>query len=260
MAWSSVKHVHEASEMNALHRSTMEDEHRFIDSFLSTDEKSGFFAVYDGHGGRGVVDYLKTALERNIRTELEYERENRGVEECLIAAYLISDIETSRENLLLSGSTAATCLVLSEHNERVLYSANVGDTRAVLSRGGDALRVTFDHKASEQQEIKRIEASGGFVRGKRVLGVLTVTRSFGDHTMKNLILAKPYISSIRLTSKDDILIIACDGVWDVFSDQEAIDFVRSALERRVTNVAAALVKQCIEKGTTDNVTVLVIEL
>ena len=260
MPWSSVRRVHEACEMNAVHRSAMEDEHRVVDSFLPTDSRSGFFAVYDGHGGRGVVDYLKTGLERNIRTELEYERDVRGVEECLTSAFLISDIETSRENLLLSGSTAATCVVLTENNDRMLYSANVGDTRAILSRDGTAIRITFDHKANEQAEIKRIEAAGGFVRGKRVLGVLTVTRSFGDHTMKNLVLARPFTSAYRLTPEDDILLIACDGVWDVFSDQEAIDFVRTALAQGMENVANALVKQCLERGTTDNVTVLVIEL
>jgi len=247
--------------MNASHRSAMEDEHRVVDGFLPEDRKSGFFAVYDGHGGRGVVDYLKSALEKNILTELGYERNVRGVEECLASAYLISDIETSKENLLLSGSTAATCLILNEGKERMLYSANVGDTRAVLSRGGTALRVTFDHKANEQAEVKRIEAAGGFVRGKRVLGVLTVTRSFGDHTLKNLVLARPYTSSLKLNPTDDVLIVACDGLWDVFEDQEAIDYVRSTLRSDPQgNVAEALVRQAIERGTTDNVTVLVIEL
>jgi serine/threonine protein phosphatase PrpC len=260
MPWTSVKRVHQACEMNAMHRSSMEDEHRVIDKFLPEDETSAFFAVYDGHGGRGVVDFLKTGLERNIKDELGFERSLRGVEECLTSAFLLSDIETAKENLLLSGSTAAICLILSENGEKILYSANVGDTRAVLSEGGKAQRVTFDHKASEQEEIKRIEASGGFVRSKRVLGVLTVTRSFGDHTMKNLVLAKPYTSSVRLNSQHDVLLLACDGVWDVFSDQEAMDFVRQAIASGAHDVAAALVQQCIEKGTTDNVTALVIEL
>lgn len=246
--------------MNAVHRISMEDEHRCIDKFLPNEETSGFFAVYDGHGGRGIVDYLKTGLERNVKEELQYERDTRGVEECLVSAFLMSDIETARDNLLVSGSTAAVCLILREKGERMLYSANVGDTRAVLSSGGAAVRVTFDHKASEQEEIKRIEAAGGFVRSKRVLGVLTVTRSFGDHSMKNLVLARPYTSKVRLEPQHDLLILACDGVWDVFSDQEAVDFVREALRNGVADVADALVKQCIEKGTTDNVTAIVIEL
>ena len=78
--------------------------------------------------------------------------------------------------------------------------------------------------------------------------------------MKSLVLAKPYTSSVRLRPEHDVLIIACDGVWDVFSDQEALDFVRQAIANGTEDVAAALVQQCIEKGTTDNVTALVIEL
>ena len=83
-----------------------------------------------------MVDYLKTALERNFLTELEYafnsENGSRSVEEAFASAYLISDIETSRENLMVSGSTAVTCLLRMEGERRVLYSANVGDTRLVL--------------------------------------------------------------------------------------------------------------------------------
>lgn len=259
--WRSVQRVHEACEMNPIHRTSMEDEHRALDSFLAQDERSGFFAVYDGHGGRGVVDYLKNGLEKAILTELDYERDARGVEECLISAFLICDIETSRENLLVSGSTAATCLLINENNKRMLYSANVGDTRAVLARkGGEAVRVTFDHKASEMQEVKRVEASGGFIRGKRLQGVLTVTRSFGDHSLKKYVLARPFTSATQLTSDDDVLLIACDGVWDVFTDQEAIDFVRDVLARGEPDVAQLLVNECLTRGTTDNVTALVIEL
>lgn len=260
---SCVKRVHEASEMNAVHRSAMEDEHRVIDSyFLPNQPESGYFAVYDGHGGRGVVDYLKTNLERTIREELSLENDQRSVEECLTSAFLISDIETSRENLLLSGSTAATCLVVKEKNDRVLYVANVGDTRVVLARKGKAKRLTYDHKANEPLEVRRIENSGGFVRGKRVMGVLTVSRAFGDHTIKDYILARPYTSTTVVDEEhDEFLIVACDGVWDVFEDQEAVDLVSEALgDQGTTNVAQKLVSKCIDRGTTDNVTALVIEL
>lgn len=53
---------------------------------------------------------------------------------------------------------------------RVLYTANVGDARAVLCRGGKAVRLTYDHKGSDVQEAKRITDAGGFVMNNRVNG------------------------------------------------------------------------------------------
>jgi protein phosphatase PTC1 len=66
---------------------------------------------------------------------------------------------------------------------KALLRHDVGDSIAVLSMGGTALRLSFDHKTSESSEAQRISQCGGFVRGKRVAGVITVSRSFGDHLM-----------------------------------------------------------------------------
>lgn len=57
-------------EMNPRRRSTMEDCHRVI-SALGDDESLSYFGVYDGHGGRQIVDFLDEALEQNISKELK---------------------------------------------------------------------------------------------------------------------------------------------------------------------------------------------
>lgn len=54
---------------------------------------------------------------------------------------------------------------------RILYTANAGDARAVLCRGGKAIRLTYDHKGSDKQEAKRIMDAGGFVMSGRVNGM-----------------------------------------------------------------------------------------
>ena len=95
---------------------------------------------------------------------------------------------------------------------RVLYAANAGDARAVLCRGGEALRLTYDHKGSDAQESKRIMDAGGFVMNNRVNGVLAVTRSLGDSAMKDFVVGAPYTTETELSSHDEFLIIACDGV------------------------------------------------
>ena len=109
---------------------------------------------------------------------------------------------------------------------RALYTANVGDARAVLSRGGKAVRLTYDHKGSDPQEVKRITDAGGFVLNQRVNGVLAVTRALGDASVKQFVSGSPYTTETTLGDDDTQLIIACDGLWDVCSDQQAVDLIK----------------------------------
>ena len=134
------------------------------------------------------ISHCRALLCDPIGRAHEVGGKRRSVADCLTCAYLLTDIETSKKNLMVSGSTSVSCLLMpTDHaggDGRVLYTANVGDSRAVLCRGGRAVRLSYDHKASDAAEQKRIEGSGGFVLRRRVLGILSVSRSFGDHALK----------------------------------------------------------------------------
>ncbi|EJD51682.1 protein serine/threonine phosphatase 2C [Auricularia subglabra TFB-10046 SS5] len=141
---------------------------------------------------------------------------------------------------------------------RVLYTANAGDARAVLCRAGKAVRLTYDHKGSDRQEAKRIMDAGGFVMNNRVNGVLAVTRALGDSSMKEFVVGAPYTTETELSDEDEFLIIACDGLWDVAEDQQAVDLVRSVHDAQ--EASAKLLKHAMANFSTDNVTVLVVRL
>lgn len=97
--------------------------------------------------------------------------------------------------------------------QRVLYTANVGDARAVLCRDGKALRLSYDHKASDANERKRIDDAGGLVVGSRVNGVLAVTRALGDSYLKPFVTGHPFTTETQIQpDTDEFLILACDGV------------------------------------------------
>lgn len=97
--------------------------------------------------------------------------------------------------------------------QRVLYTANVGDARIVLCRGGKALRLSYDHKGSDENEGKRIANAGGLILNNRVNGVLAVTRALGDTYMKDLVTGHPYTTeTVIQPDSDEFIIIACDGV------------------------------------------------
>jgi len=150
-----------------------------------------------------------------------------------------------------------------------VYCANCGDARAILCRNGQPLALSDDHKPDRADEVKRIEAAGGFVSFKRVLGRLAVSRAFGDKEYKSgqqqLVIATPEIRVERLCAADEFLLLACDGLFDVYSNQEVCDYVRKGLQAMSPNeqdpqrVVDALVTDAIrERHSRDNVTAVLV--
>jgi protein phosphatase PTC1 len=104
-------------------------------------------------------------------------------------------------------------LIETATRQRVLYTANVGDARIVLCRNGKALRLSYDHKGSDENEGKRIANAGGLILNNRVNGVLAVTRALGDSYLKDLVTGHPYTTeTVVQPDQDEFLILACDGV------------------------------------------------
>lgn len=112
--------------------------------------------------------------------------------------------------------------------------------------------------------MKRINEAGGFIARSRVLGILAVSRSFGDHGMKDFVIADPYLSETRLSNYKDcpFLILACDGVWDVLTDQDAVELLLEVYKKQgpFDDAARLLVHTAIERGSTDNITAIVVFL
>jgi serine/threonine protein phosphatase PrpC len=79
-----------------------------------------------------------------------------------------------------------------------VYAANAGDARIVLGHNGKAERMTHDHRTDDPEEVRRIEQAGGFLFKGRVVGVLAVTRSLGDHCMKDFVIAKPFVRELTI--------------------------------------------------------------
>ena len=110
-------------------------------------------------------------------------------------------------------STMIPKLQDSASRQRVLYTANVGDARIVLCRNGKGLRLSYDHKGSDENEGKRISNAGGLILNNRVNGVLAVTRALGDAYMKDLVTGHPYTTeTVIQPDLDEFIILACDGV------------------------------------------------
>ena len=258
-----------AENKNSKFRRTMEDVHTYVKNFASRLDW-GYFAVFDGHAGiqasKWCGKHLHTIIEQNILAD-----ETRDVRDVLNDSFLAIDEEINTKLVGNSGCTAAVCVLrwelpdsvsddsmdLAQH-QRKLYTANVGDSRIVLFRNGNSIRLTYDHKASDTLEMQRVEQAGGLIMKSRVNGMLAVTRSLWDKFFDSLVVGSPFTTSVEITSEDKFLILACDGLWDVIDDQDACELIKDITEPN--EAAKVLVRYALENGTTDNVTVMVVFL
>ncbi|KAM3071878.1 mgpp2cl-1, protein phosphatase 2C-like protein 1 [Clarireedia jacksonii] len=156
-----------------------------------------------------------------------------------------------------TGEATHAKLKNSASRARVLYTANVGDARIVLCRNGKALRLSYDHKGSDENEGKRVANAGGLILNNRVNGVLAVTRALGDAYMKELVTGHPYTTeTVIQPDSDEFIILACDGLWDVCSDQEAVDLVRH--QQDPVAAAKQLVEYALSRFSTDNLSCMIV--
>ncbi|ERS98040.1 hypothetical protein HMPREF1624_04818 [Sporothrix schenckii ATCC 58251] len=153
--------------------------------------------------------------------------------------------------------TAHAKLKSNAVRQRVLYTANVGDARIILCRSGKALRLSYDHKGSDENEGRRIANAGGLVLNNRVNGVLAVTRALGDTYIKELVTGHPYTTETVIQPElDEFVIIACDGLWDVCSDQDAVNLIRNVPDP--VTAAKMLVDHALAHFSTDNLSCMVV--
>ncbi|XP_031283465.1 probable protein phosphatase 2C 9 isoform X2 [Pistacia vera] len=196
----------------------MEDFH--VAKFLQfRGHELGLFAIYDGHLGDTVPAYLQKHLFPNILKHEEFWTDPRT---SISKAYERTDqaILTHSPDLGRGGSTAVTAILI---NGQKLWVANVGDSRAVLSKGGQAIQMSIDHEPNTERGS--IEDRGGFVSNMpgdvaRVNGQLAVSRAFGDKNLKSHLRSDPDIQDADIDSDTDLLILASDGLWKLILQEK----------------------------------------
>ena len=228
-------------------RVDMEDSHTAI---LAIPElpKWSFFAVFDGHAGFKVAEYSSEHLLEVILRQETFKQLVNGdaIEDDSKIASAVKDAffeldSSMRHNadaengLDRSGSTSVCVLISPTH----FYFINCGDSRGLLCKNGEVAFATADHKPCNPLERDRIQKAGGSVMLQRVNGSLAVSRALGDYEYKSiedrgpseqLVSPEPDVTSIpRTENQDEFVVLACDGIFDVSSDDELYGFIKSRL-------------------------------
>jgi len=231
----------------------MEDAHVHILSMGPEDPSAAYFGVFDGHGGAKVAAYCANNLHRHIVRRPEYSRGE--VEEALREGFLECDRVMKNEESLKDEMAGSTAVVVLTQGSK-LWCANSGDSRCVAGVGGSARPLSFDHKPMDTKERSRIEAAGGFVEFNRVNGNLALSRAMGDFVFKmndklsqadQIVTCNPDIENAEVESDWDFVILACDGIWDVLSNQEVVDFVTTRIGQAMEpeDICEELMTRCL---------------
>ncbi|GFY89404.1 phytochrome-associated protein phosphatase type 2C [Actinidia rufa] len=225
-----------------------------LNLFSAKDVSLVFSLYFDGHLGDKVPAYLQKHLFQNILKEGEFWTDtNRSI----FKAYEKTDqaILSHSPDLGRGGSTAVTAILI---NGRQLWVANLGDSRAVLSRGGQAIQLSVDHEPNTERGS--IENRGGFVSNMpgdvaRVNGQLAVSRAFGDRNLKSHLRSDPDVTNADIDADADILILASDGLWKVVANQEAVDIAKKIKDPQ--KAAKQLVAEALDRQSKDDISCIV---
>lgn len=287
------------------YRITMEDAH---DVRISEDESLAVFGVFDGHGGKDVAELLRSRLVASIFKNLnKLLRDNKDtplsqLTKTIKNCFFEVDATLPEPAASNCGSTAIVTTILQN---RYIIVANTGDSRSILSmKGGYAKNLSFDHKPSNMGERVRIENSGGYVINSRVNEILALSRAFGDFKFKlpwlqlaapgnnnsfleqnrklvknNLVALPPelfqvtvepelMIYDLQALSLPEFVILACDGIWDCYTNNQLIGIIRKKLRDRwsLQHVTEYILNDCISMASSatgigfDNMTLLIIAI
>lgn len=261
-------------------RDHMEDRFEVLADVVNKSHPS-IFGIFDGHGGEAAADFAKAHLPEALRQKLQVferdkerdrdkdkdEKKERALPSyaSILEQQILHLDREMLEKLSATYNEAGTTCLVALLSDKELIVANVGDSRGVLcDKNGNAIALSHDHKPYQLKERKRIKKAGGFISFNgswRVQGILAMSRSLGDYPLKNLnvVVPDPDIMSFDLDKlQPEFMILASDGLWDTFSNEEAVRFIRDRLDEPHFG-AKSIVLQSFYRGCPDNITVMIVK-
>ncbi|CAI4037361.1 hypothetical protein SMKI_02G2350 [Saccharomyces mikatae IFO 1815] len=217
----------------------------------------------NGENNAGLIKWIAYSFENHHYTSsmkndsTKFKRSFNTLEglvsQILKDAFILQDEELYRH--FSNSSCGSTAVVACIINEESLYVANCGDSRCILSSKANGIKtMSFDHKPQHIGELIRINDNGGTVSLGRVGGVLALSRAFSDFQFKRgvtypqrrtkltnvtqnstsgtppqeaQVTVEPDVLMHKIDySKDEFLVLACDGIWDIYNNKQLIHFIK----------------------------------
>ncbi|KVH99974.1 Protein phosphatase 2C [Cynara cardunculus var. scolymus] len=260
-------HVSGEFSMAVVQANNLLEDHSQVESGQLDARKMGLFGtfigVYDGHGGPETARFVNKNLFSNLK---KFATEDQEMSEDVIRkSFLATEeefISLVRDQWRTCSQIASvgTCCLVGVICNGLIYIANAGDSRVVLGRSERGGRGVSAIQLSDEHNVNRE----------------SVSRSIGDAYLKNpefnrapllprfrlpqpftkqILSPEPSISIHEVTSKDEFLIFASDGLWEHLSNEEAVNIVhnypRSGIARRLVKAALRVAAKKREMRYTD---------
>lgn len=244
-----------------------EDRHNIILNINNenrTIQPINFYSIYDGHGGKAISTYLSQKMpDFFTKKSVQYPLTGKYISQTYKT--IVNDLDTNyKKQSIQCGSTCLIAIEYMHNNNKYIDILNTGDSRCVFCIDDKAVAKTLDHKPNWPQEKERIQKLGGkivFDGYDWRINDLSVSKAFGDIYARPYVVAKPDIFRHKLKKSDKFMILACDGFWDVFDNQDAVNLVldlQKDKKNTKVNVAKILANAALEKGSTDNITIIIV--
>nr|GLL36832.1 probable protein phosphatase 2C 65 [Ipomoea trifida]GMD40030.1 probable protein phosphatase 2C 65 [Ipomoea batatas]GMD43300.1 probable protein phosphatase 2C 65 [Ipomoea batatas]GMD62774.1 probable protein phosphatase 2C 65 [Ipomoea batatas]GME08817.1 probable protein phosphatase 2C 65 [Ipomoea batatas] len=259
-------------------------------------EKNSFFCgVFDGHGPNGhkVAQFIRDGLpsklsvaskatgdkSHDVEKDIHHHPMFPKWKSNFLQSFKEMDERLEGEEKIDSFSSGTTSVTLIKQGEHLIIG-NLGDSRAIMCTRDDTdqlvpEQLTVDLKPNLPSESERIKSCKGRVMATaeepNVYRVwmpdqdcpgLAMARAFGDFCLKDYgIISVPEIYYRKISERDEFVVLASDGIWDVLSNYEVIKTVatarkRSMAARLVVERAVRTWKQKYPRSKTDDCAVV----
>lgn len=240
-------------------RNAMEDEHLATVFRLRINHEMHsipLFGIFDGHGSKKASQYVQKELTSTLFLTLKEFCPKKLSRTNIWNALKHTFVKLHEEfNEDRSGTTATVAMLL----DGWLWTANVGDSRTLLSNG---IPLSEDAYPSNSRYERGINKRGGIVFFSRLNGCLAMARAVGDHDEGQVVNPRPKITRYCLSQipKDTLLILACDGIFEAASSKEVAEAASKHREIPPDKLARNLVYSAWKGGSKDNCSALIVKL
>lgn len=254
-------------------RSSMEDAHLATEFSIKMDGKTystKLYGVFDGHVGSQAAHFMKAELEKMLTSIMERNTKQPLTSEVITNAITEACVRLDIDFRKLktgAGTTVTFAWVINDF----IYTANIGDSRTILVNPAAAkeedkiVQLTEDADMDNDRFRNAITKAGGEItldmQGTERVNGLACPRDIGL-TNECLVSPQPKITCVKAAS-GSVLVIACDGIWDVMTTEQVGSAVLGSLAEGRTSfseIAEYLVAGALIKNSKDNLSAMLVRI